>query len=130
MLVARPNTHDSLVGLRISAFDTLEPLQESRDDIGRFGSHQNVSRANPRPTPEGNELPHRTQMFPTFRAELFCILAPDVGVSVHQVSVAMDDVAFLDKNGRFAVRTTADGQGCVPQGYANHLNAVGIQTMS
>lgn len=108
MLVAGSNAHHSLIRLHISCTDSLEALQEPHYDIARFSGYEGVCRADPWPAPERNKLPHRPDVLPTLRAELLCVLPPDVRVSVHQISVAVDNVALLDEDGRFAVRTPAN----------------------
>lgn len=109
MPIAGPDAHDSLIRLRVSCFNGPEALREPRYDIARLGSDEDVRGADPRPAPKGNEFPHGPDALPTLRAELLRVLAPDVGVSVHQVPVAVDDVALLDEDGRFAVGASADG---------------------
>ena len=130
MPIARPNTHNCLIRFRVSRTDSPESLRKPHNDIARFRSHKDMRRANSRPTAEGDEFPHGPDILPAFRAELFCVFPPNVRVSVHEVSVAVDDVALLDEDGCFAVGTTADGQGGVSEGDANHLDPVGIQAMS
>ena len=130
MPIARPNAHDRLIRLPISRLDRLEPLREPHNDIARFRRHEDVRRADSRPAPKRDKLPHGSDVLPAFRAELFGALAPNVRVPVHQVSVAVDDVALLDKDGGLAVGTAADGQGGVSESDANHLDPVGVQAVS
>ena len=88
----------------------------------RLGSHKDVRREESRPTPEGDEFPHGPNVLPPLRTELLGVLAPDVRVAVYQVSVAVDDVALSDKDGRFLVGTTANGQRGVSESDADHSN--------
>ena len=130
MHIARPNAHDGLIRFPISRTDALKPLREPHNDIARFRRHEDVRRADSRPAAERDKLPHGPDVLPAFRAELLGALAPNIRVPVHQVSVAVDDVALLDKDGRFLVGPTADGQGGVAESDADHLDPVGVQAVS
>jgi hypothetical protein len=49
---------------------------------------------------------------------------------MHQVAVAVHDIAFGAEDGLFAFWTTATGEGCVVGGYADHLDTIWNSAMS
>jgi hypothetical protein len=74
-------------------------------------------------------LPQRPSSLPALRAEVFGVGAPVVRVAVHQVPVAVHDVAFLDVDRQVAVGATADGQRGVIEGDADGLQGDGVDAV-
>ena len=88
-----------------------------------------MRRANPRPAAKRDEFPQGAEIVPALRDEVFGAVAPDGWVAVHEVAVAVDDVALLDEDGGVAVGAAAEGEGGVTEGDADHLDAVGVEAV-
>lgn len=130
MNVARPNAHYRIVRLIIDGLDRLEPFQELHQHKACLGRDEHMRRTDSRPATKGNEFPHWSDILPALRAEDLSVSTPDVGVAVHEIPIAVRDIAFLDENGGLLVWAAADGKGGVAEGYTHHLHGVGIETVS
>lgn len=89
-----------------------------------------MRRANTRPAAKGHKVPHRLRVFPPFGAELLGVRAPQDRVAVHQVAVAVHDVALSAECGRFAVGAAAGRQDRVGGAVAHRLEADGVEAVA
>ena len=89
-----------------------------------------MRRTDARPAAEGREIPQRPGVRPALRPESLGVGAPDGRVAVHQVSVAVHDVAPGAEDGRGARRAAAGGQDGVADAGAHGLQADRVEAMA
>jgi hypothetical protein len=115
MQTRRPRPHDRRIRPFVPRLNPLKHPHNPQNHIATFRVDEDVGRADARPAAEGHKLPQRARGLPALRDELFGVRAPVRRVSVHQVPVAVDDVALLDEDGERVVGPAADGEGRVGQ---------------
>ena len=130
IFIAWTYSHDSSIRIWIPSLHSSEALHETHYDIASLCRDKDMRRANPRATAERHKFPHGPDVLPALRAESFGVLAPDVGVAMHQVAVAMGDVAFLDEYRGLSIGAAANRESGVSEGYADHLDGIGVQAVS
>jgi hypothetical protein len=99
MQIRRPGPHDCRIGSIVPGLDALELLHNVHDHDAAFRVDEDMSRTDAGPATKRHELPQQPSGLPALRAEVFGVGAPVVRVAVHQVPVAVHDVAFLDVDG-------------------------------
>ncbi len=69
-------------------------------------------------------------MLPSLRLELLGVRAKVIGTAVHDPGAVVDELAFADQDGRFAVWAAADGEDCVGYGLAAVHGDDGVEAES
>ena len=113
-----PNSPRLGPGALISALNTGEFLRKSRNNVGRFRTHELLRRTGPRSAAKWNEIPQGLEPFPSLWTKRVSVLAPYVFVLVQAVDVEGYVFAFADEDGRLAVRTASGGKDGVVQDHS------------
>ena len=129
MQIRRSGPRDCSIGSIIPGLDALELPHNIHNHDAAFCVDEDMSRTDAGPATKRHELPQRPSGPPALRAEVFGVSALVVRVAVHQVPVAVHDVAFLDVDGQVAVGATADGQRGVIEGDADGLQGDGVDAV-
>jgi hypothetical protein len=127
--IRRSGPHDCRIGSIVPGLDALELLHSVHDHDAAFRVDEDMSRTDAGPATKRHELSQRPSGLPALRAEVFGVGAPVVRVAVHQVPVAVHDVAFLDVDGQAAAGAAADGQRGVVEGDADGLQGDGVDAV-
>lgn len=109
MLTTRPNSHNTHIRIVIPRLDFLINSHHPRQHISRLRRNQHLSRTPSRPTSKRHKSPHRPEILPALGLEFLGIGTPDVRVTMEDVLVDLDDIAFADVDGGFTVWSAADG---------------------
>lgn len=106
------------IPLQTVILNVVESLQQPHKDIAGFGEGELLPDADTWPAVERDIVPSRLSADPPFRLEFFCIVAPEVFPSVHDVYVISNSAALGDEDGQGSIGPTATGDGGVAHGDA------------
>lgn len=101
---------------RVHILHSLKPLQQPHDHITGLRDRQLLTHADSGPSIKGQIFPTNLLSLPPLRLKVLGVLAPDVFAMVHNVARVIDFGVLSDVDGRFAIWTSAGGEGGVADG--------------
>jgi hypothetical protein len=128
--VRGPDSHYGCVWLDVSASNLREDLKEPEQDKATLRIYHDMCRADSWSASERHKIPQRTSCLPALRTELFSIGTPYLWVAMHQISIAVNNVALSAENRLLAVFPSARGECCISDTIPHRLEAYWVQPMT